>query len=81
MTKDQVKIGGLYLCKVSGKVVTVKITSHAVGFDCGGWFGVNMDTGRQVCIRSARRLRGVVRPNRGERLETIISEPKTEAKA
>lgn len=55
MQKHEVEIGGRYRAKVSGRVVTVRITgSHPYG----GWNAVNTTTGRAVRIRTAGRLRG-----------------------
>jgi len=54
MKKAQVQIGQTYICKVSGRLAEVRIESEC---PYGGWFAVNMQTGRQVRIRSAQRLR------------------------
>ncbi len=56
MTKAEVGIGKTYLAKVSGKVSRVQITSAS---PYGGWNGRNLDTNREVRIKSARRLRRV----------------------
>jgi hypothetical protein len=54
MKKQEVKIGKVYMVKVSNNVVPVKITeAHHVS----GWHGKNMVTGRAVRIKSAARLR------------------------
>ena len=55
MKKHEVKVGGQYLAKVSGKVVVVHIdgeNSH------GGWDATNVQTKKKVRIKSAQRLRG-----------------------
>ena len=52
MKKTEVKIGGSYACKVSGKLVPVRITNES---PYGGWNAVNTITGREVRIRSAAR--------------------------
>ena len=57
MKKADVKIGGRYRAKVSGDVVTVRITRIGI---YGGWHAVNEKTGRQVFIRGAQRLRSEV---------------------
>lgn len=54
MKREDVKIGGTYLMKVSGLLTHVRI-EHATSF--GGWEGRNIRTGRKVFIRSPRRLR------------------------
>jgi hypothetical protein len=54
MKKDEIKIGGTYLAKVSNKVVPVQI----IGESClGGWVAVNRRTYRKIRIKSAQRLR------------------------
>jgi len=58
MLKSQVSIGNVYCAKISGKLTRVRI-------DCpcpyGGWFGTNLVTQREVRIRSAAKLRSVVK--------------------
>ena len=66
MKKDDVKVGGMYVAKVSDKLVTVRIDStHSKG----GWNATNTATGKRIRIKSARRLRGVAGP-RGKQAET-----------
>lgn len=55
MKKDDVKIGGTYLAKVSDKVVAVRIDAANAR---GGWDATNLSTNKQVRIKSAQRLRG-----------------------
>ena len=55
MKKNEVKVGGVYLAKVTNKVVPVKITSENPS---GGYQGKNLKTGKTVRIKSAQRLRG-----------------------
>ena len=54
MKKAQVQIGQTYVCKVSGRLAEVRIESEC---PYGGWWAVNTQTGRQVRIRNAQRLR------------------------
>jgi len=54
MRKAEVEVGGLYLVKVSGSLVTVRLTGES---PYGGWVGVNTRTNREVRIRTAARLR------------------------
>ncbi len=55
MKKDNVKVGGMYVAKVSDKVVTVRIDStHSKG----GWNATNTATGKRIRIKGAQRLRG-----------------------
>ena len=53
MKKSDVVIGGVYVAKVSGRRVKVKILSES---QYGGWDALNQMTGHRVRIRSARRL-------------------------
>lgn len=55
MRKNEIKVGGHYIAKVSNKVVTVRIVAT---HPSGGWIAVNVDTGRSCRIRTAGRLRG-----------------------
>ena len=55
MTKDEIKIGGNYLAKVTDRVVPIRIDAlnrH------GGWDATNLVTNKQIRIKSAQRLRG-----------------------
>jgi len=65
MKAKDVVIGETYVAKVSGRLVAVRIDREAGGH-CGrngrymfaGWYAVNTETGRDVRIRTAGRLRG-----------------------
>src|SRR5450432_2012532 len=54
MKKNEVKIGGTYLAKVSDRVVPVRLDreNHR-----GGWDATNLMTDKKVHIKSAQRLR------------------------
>jgi hypothetical protein len=52
MKRDQIKIGGTYLAKVTDKVVSVRIDATNPH---GGWDATNLATGRQVRIKSCLR--------------------------
>lgn len=54
MKKDEIKIGGTYLAKVSDKVVPVRINAEN---GHGGWDATNLLTDKKVRIKSAQRLR------------------------
>jgi len=54
MKKNEIKIGGQYTCKVSDRIVVVKITGQNPH---GGWDAVNLTTNKTVRIKSAQRLR------------------------
>ena len=69
MKKDQVKLGGEYLAKVSGKVVPVRIDKENPH---GGWDATSAATGKSVRIKSAQRLRGAVK---GEKATAKNADP------
>jgi hypothetical protein len=54
MKKDEIKVGGTYLTKVSDKVVPVRIDAENAH---GGWDATNLVTDKKVRIKSAQRLR------------------------
>lgn len=54
MKAKDVQRGCTYLVKVSGKLQPVCILGPDVH---GGWKGTNLNTGRAIHIRTARRLR------------------------
>lgn len=58
MKKAEIEIGGVYVAKVSERIVTVRIDSMAT---YGGWHATNLETGRTVHIRTAARLRARAR--------------------
>ena len=66
MKKSDVIVGATYRAKVTGKLAKVCIDSVSPH---GGWLGTNLETKRQVHIKSAQRLRG------------LVSKPKAKAKA
>jgi len=55
MKKEQVKIGGTYLAKVTDKVVPVRLDKENPQ---GGWDATNLASNKKVRIKSAQRLRG-----------------------
>lgn len=54
MRKEQVQLGEVYVVKVSGELVHVRLEAES---PYGGWIGRNLMTGRRVHIRTAGRLR------------------------
>lgn len=54
MQKHNVKVGSTYIVKVSGSLAKVCITRE---HERGGWYGINLATGREIRIRTAARLR------------------------
>ena len=59
MNKKEIKIGQVYIVKVSGELASVRITRE---WPFGGWIGFNLATQRVVHIKSAARLRYPVSP-------------------
>jgi len=59
MKKHEVRIGGVYVAKVSGTLARVRINQES---RYGGWEATNLATNRPVRIRSAARLRWEVTP-------------------
>ena len=55
MKKDDVKIGGTYLAKVTNKVVPVRLDAENRH---GGWDATNLITNKRIRVKSAQRLRG-----------------------
>jgi hypothetical protein len=82
MKKHEVKVGGTYTAKVSGKVVPVRIDGQNPR---GGWDATNTATGKKVRIKSAQRLRGAVRKSKPMALaipgQAGGAEPRVEPKA
>ncbi len=84
MKKNEVKVGGMYVAKVSDKLVTVRIDStHSKG----GWNATNTATGKRIRIKSAQRLRGAA-VGRGKKAATpesaeaaVANDEKAEAAA
>lgn len=54
MKKQDVQIGEVYIVKVSGKLTRVRLDSES---PYGGWTGTNLETKREVRIRTAAKLR------------------------
>lgn len=62
MKQNEIKIGGIYVAKVTNKLTEVRITGVS---QYGGWDAVNTATNKTIRIKSAQRLRrevGVVKP-------------------
>jgi hypothetical protein len=62
MKKHNIKVGSIYLVKVSGTLAKVRLTRE---HPRGGWYGTNIATGREIRIRTAARLRSEVKPAGG----------------
>jgi hypothetical protein len=63
MKKREVVLGQVYAVKVSGRIQQVRLVAESPH---GGWVGRNLQTGREVRIRSAARLRYPVRQDQQE---------------
>jgi hypothetical protein len=60
MQKHNVRVGSTYIVKVSGTLARVRITRE---HNRGGWYGINLATGREIRIRTAARLRSDASPD------------------
>lgn len=72
--KDEVKVGGVYMAKVSGRVVPVEIKARSQ--NGGGWQALNRETGFYIHIKSAQRLRGEA-PKSGSAKPAVAPAPVT----
>lgn len=72
MKRSQVQVGGVYAVKVSGKVARVRLTRESV---YGGWDGQNLDTGREVRVKTAGRLRYSLQPSAAQPIPISWDEP------
>ena len=66
MKKIEIRVGGLYLAKVSGRLVTVRVESiqevYAYNSRLGTRYGItNLLTGRMTAFRSAAKFRTAVK--------------------
>ena len=61
MKASEIKIGELYLAKVSGQLRVVRITGECELFGHRGWSVINESTGRTIMIRSPQRLRRLIK--------------------
>lgn len=82
MIKTEVSIGKTYLAKVSGKLCRVRLdrernfpaTGLAYGSRrkaIGGWFATNLETGREIVIRTAAKLRGEFLPKQEKKPDIV----------
>ncbi len=54
MKKSEIRVGGKYVARISGKLTTVMIVSESL---YGGWNAVNTASNREVRIKTAAKLR------------------------
>lgn len=71
MKKDQIRIGGMYLAKVTDKVVPVRLDAANPH---GGWDATNLATNKKVRIKSAQRLRGPAPEREGGQRARAVAE-------
>lgn len=57
MRKEAVQIGHIYAVLVHNKIVPVRVTRLS---DLGGWVGISLETGQDVRIKTAGKLRNEV---------------------
>jgi hypothetical protein len=70
MKKRDVVLGQVYAVQVSGRVQPVRLIA---GSPNGGWVGRNEQTGREIRVRTAGKLRARVEKN-GERWRIVRGE-------
>lgn len=58
MKKEAITVGSSYIARVSGRLTTIRI--ERVSSYGNGWEALNLNTGRTIHIRSARRLQRLV---------------------
>ena len=74
MKKSEVKVGGHYTAKISGKLTTVRVDavrSSKHGNIIDRWDVTNLTTGRKTTFRTAGRFRNEVKPV-GQRCEELL---------
>lgn len=83
MKKSEIKVGGHYQAKVSGRLVTVRVdairerTGYGSSRDRTVFDVTNLTTNRKTTFESAMKFRGVVDPNQPARrpLKTVLTFP------
>ncbi len=78
MKKNEVKIGGVYMAKVTNKLVQVRIDAVS---KYGGWTATSLASKKSVRIRSATKLRSVVDANAVTENGKSVKNAKTASKA
>ncbi|MHB9070204.1 MAG: winged helix-turn-helix domain-containing protein [Sedimentisphaerales bacterium] len=74
MKKEDIKISSIYAMKIGKNTVGIRIMSQNPD---GHWVGVNVNTNKEVIIKSADRLCGLyhAKPNRAAKGEKTATEP------
>jgi len=78
MKKNEIKVGGQFICKVSDKIVVVKITGENPH---GGWDATNLKTGKTIHIKNAARLRSAKFVDQKALDAALAERPNKKAKA
>lgn len=60
MKKSEVTVGHIYRVRVSGQIVPVQLVRENAFKK--GWTGLNLNTNREIHIKTAARLRSEVKP-------------------
>jgi hypothetical protein len=71
MKKREVVLGQVYAVKVSGRIQPVRLVADS---PYGGWVGRNLQTGRELRIRSAARLRFPVDQQAEQRFQQRLTD-------
>jgi hypothetical protein len=69
MKKCDVTLGQVYAVKVSGRIQPVRLIAES---PYGGWVGRNEQTGREIRIRSAAKLRARLE-KQGDRWQLVLN--------
>jgi hypothetical protein len=72
MKKRDVVLGQVYAVKVGGRIQPVRVIAES---QCGGWVGRNEQTGREIRIRSAAKLRARLEKVDGKWRPAMTTEP------
>jgi hypothetical protein len=72
MNKEEIKISKVYAMKIGKNTVGVRIMSEHKD---GGWVGVNVNTSKELIIRSADRLIGLYQVKKNKSAQTENKEP------
>lgn len=76
MKKEEIKISNVYAMKIGKNTAGVRIMSQN---EDGGWTGVNVNTNKEVIIKSADRLIGLYQVKK-EKAKATQSEPSKDVK-
>jgi len=77
MKKDQIRISGVYIAKISDKLTRVRIDGQNAH---GGWDATNLSTNKKVRIKSPAKLRGPAPEKAAAAKADVPTAPAPEAK-